>query len=78
MAEADKDLKMQIDNLKTVIELEQENYKTALFGQTDLMVLQKMRENIKQLKSHLQLLIEKQSVQETGKLPDEKDKKKKQ
>jgi hypothetical protein len=68
----DLELKLQIDNLKLLIELEEENYKTALQNQTEFVILQRLRENIKKLKGDLQVLLDKQSVDKTGELPKDK------
>jgi hypothetical protein len=66
----DKELSAQITDLQLIIEIEEENYKTALQTQLPLDGLKTMRENIKKLKADLQLLIEKQSVDKTGQLPE--------
>ena len=65
----DYELKLQIENLKFLIEMEEENYKTALLNQTEFVILQRLRENIKKLKSDLRVLMDKQSVNQTGELP---------
>ncbi len=67
----DHELKLQIDNLVTLVEVEEDNYKTALQGQTEFLILQRMKENLDKLKSDLQVFMDKQSVKETGELPDE-------
>ena len=41
--------KLQIDNLVTLIEEEEENYKLALKTQTDYLILQKMKERVEDL-----------------------------
>lgn len=66
----DKTLKQQIDDLKMVIDVEQENYKTALQTQLPYETLKQMRTNIKKLKGDLQVLLDQESVQETGDLPN--------
>lgn len=65
----DPELKVQIENLKLLIDLEEENYRTALQSQTDFTILKRLRNNIKTLKGDLQVLLDKQSVDETGDLP---------
>ena len=65
----DQELKLQIDNLVTLIEVEQENYKTAIQNQTEFVILQRMKEHIDNLESDLQIFVDKQKVKETGKLP---------
>ena len=67
-------LKLQIDNLVTLIEVEEENYKTALQNETEFVILQRMNEHIDKLQSDLQVFLDKQVVKETGELP--KDNKK--
>ena len=69
-----QELKLQIDNLLTLIEVEEENYKTALQNKTEFVILQRMKEQIENLQSDLQIFLDKQSVTKTGKLPvDNKD-----
>lgn len=68
---SDHELKLQIDNLVTLIEVEEENYKAALKSPTEFVILQGLKENLDNLKSHLQIFIDKQSVKKTGELPDE-------
>jgi hypothetical protein len=67
----DRELKLQIDNLVTLIEIEEENYKTALKGKTEFVILQRMKGSLDQLKSDLQVFIDQQSVKKTGELPDD-------
>jgi len=69
-----QDLKLQIDNLLTLIEVEEENYTTALQNGTEFVILQRMNEHIDKLQSDLQIFLDKQSVRETGKLPIENNK----
>ena len=64
-----QELKLQIDNLVTLIEVEEENYKTALQNETEFVILQRMKEHIENLKSDLEVFVDKQSVRETGQLP---------
>lgn len=65
-----KELRKQIDDLILIISLEEENYKTALQTQMPYETLKQMRLNIKKLKGDLQVLIDQDSVQNTGDLPD--------
>ena len=67
----DRELKLQIDNLVTLIEIEEENYKTALKGKTEFVILQRMKGSLDKLKSDLQVFIDQQSVKKTGELPDD-------
>ena len=64
-----QELKLQIDNLVTLIEVEEENYKTALQNETEFVILQKMKEHIDELRSSLQVFVDQQSVRKTGELP---------
>lgn len=66
----DKVLKQQIDDLKLVLDIEQENYKTALQTQLPHDTLKQMRQNIKKLQADLQVLLDKDSVRKTGDLPN--------
>jgi hypothetical protein len=66
---ADKELTVQIKDLKLIIDIEEENYKTALQSRMSLDALKGMRENIKKLKGELQVLLDKESVNKTGELP---------
>jgi hypothetical protein len=65
----DQELKLQIDNLVTLIEVEEENYRTAIQNKTEFVILQKMKEHIEELKSNLQVFVDQQSVRKTGALP---------
>ena len=65
-----EELKKQIEDLKLVINLEEENYKTALQSQMPYDSLKQMRQNIKKLKGDLQVVLDQESVQKTGDLPD--------
>jgi hypothetical protein len=65
----DQELKLQIDNLVTLIEVEEGNYKTAIQNKTEFVILQKMKEHIEQLRSDLQVFVDQQSVRKTGELP---------
>ena len=69
-----QELKLQIDNLLTLIEVEEENYKTALQNETEFVILQRMNEHIDKLQSDLQVFLDKQSVRETGELPSDNNK----
>jgi hypothetical protein len=72
----DYELKLQIENLKFLVEMEEENYKTALLNQTEFVILQRLRENIKKLKGDLQVMLDKQIVNQTGELPNKNNKNK--
>ena len=65
----DQELKLQIDNLVTLIEVEEDNYRTAIQNKTEFVILQKMKEHIEKLKSDLQVFVDQQSVRKTGELP---------
>jgi tRNA A58 N-methylase Trm61 len=65
----DQELKLKIDNLVSLIEVEEENYKTALQNKTEFVILQKMKDNIESLKSDFQVFVDQQSVRKTGELP---------
>ena len=66
---SNQELKKQIADLKMVIDLEEENYKTAIQAQMPFDTLKQMRLNIKKLKSDLKVLIDQDSVNKTGELP---------
>ena len=61
--------KLQIDNLVSLLEVEQENYKVALQTQAEFVILQRMKEHVEKLQSDLQVFVDKLNVMETGKLP---------
>ena len=65
----DHELKLKIDNLDLLIELEENNYKVAIKNQTEFSILQRMKENIENLRSNLQVFVDQQSVKKTGELP---------
>ena len=65
-----EELNTQIKDLELVISLEEENYKTALLSQMPYDSLKQMRLNIRKLKADLQVLLDRESVQKTGELPD--------
>jgi hypothetical protein len=65
----DQELKTQIDNLVTLIEIEEENYKTALQNETEFVILQRMKEHVENLQSDLQVFVDKLNVRQTGELP---------
>ena len=58
----DQEWKLQIDNLVTLIEVEQENYKVALQTQTEFVILQRMKEHVENLQSDLQAFVDKLNV----------------
>jgi len=62
-------LAKQINDLKILIETEEENYKNALTMHVSFDTLKQMRENIRKLKNDLQILLDKESVNKTGELP---------
>ena len=66
----EKALQSQIKDLKLILDIEQENYKTALQTQLPYDTLKQMRTHIKKLKGDLQVLLDKDSVQKTGDLPN--------
>lgn len=51
-------LKTQIDEIKMLIEREEDNYKTAIERQTQYAILREMKDNIRKLKNDLQVLLE--------------------
>jgi len=63
------ELRTKIDDLKMIIDVEEGNYKTALQSKLDFSTLRQMRENIKKLKTDLQVLVDQESVKRTGELP---------
>jgi len=65
----DQELKLQIDNLVTLIEVEEGNYRTAIQNKTEFVILQKMKEHIENLKSDFRIFVDQQSVRKTGELP---------
>ena len=65
----DQELKLQIDNLVTLIEVEEGNYRTAIQNKTEFVILQKIKEHIEKLKSDLEVFVDQQSVRKTGELP---------
>ena len=71
MPNTDDDLQKEIFSLETLVSTQEENYKTALLMKVPFDTLKQMRENIRKLKSDLQILLDKQSVQNTGELPKE-------
>lgn len=64
------DLTKKIEDLKMIIDVAEENYKTALETKLDFAILKEMKANIKKLKVDLQVLKDQQSVKKTGELPD--------
>jgi len=69
------DLRKKIDDLKMIIDVAEENYKTALKSKLDFTTLREMRGNIRKLKNDLQVLLDQESVKRTGELPDENSQK---
>ena len=65
------ELAKKIDDMKMIIDVAEENYKTALQSKLDFTTLRDMRGNIRKLKGDLQVLLDQESVKKTGELPDE-------
>jgi hypothetical protein len=66
------ELSKKIDDLKLIIEVAEENYKTALQSKLDFVTLREMKRQYRQLKTDLQVLLDQDSVKKTGDLPDDK------
>ena len=64
------ELTKKIEDLTMIINMAEENYKTALETKLDFTTLREMKGNIRKLKLDLQVLIDQQSVKKTGELPD--------
>lgn len=54
-----------------IIDVAEENYKTALQSKLDFTTLREMRGNLRRLKNDLQVLLDQESVNKTVELPDE-------
>ncbi|MEP7376770.1 MAG: hypothetical protein ABI675_25455 [Chitinophagaceae bacterium] len=65
------ELSKKIDDLKMIIDVAEENYKTALQSKLDFTTLREMKGNIRKLKTDLQVFIDQDSVKKTGELPDD-------
>jgi len=65
------ELREKIDDLKMIIDVAEENYKTALQTKLDFITLREMKGNIRKLKADLQVLIDQDSVKKTGELPED-------
>ena len=65
------ELSKKIDDLNLIIEVAEENYKTALQSKLDFVTLREMKGNIRKLKTDLQVLLDQESVKKTGELPDD-------
>ena len=63
------ELTKKIEDLTLIIDVAEENYKTALETKLDFSTLREMKGNIRQLKLDLQVLKDQQSVKKTGELP---------
>ena len=61
----------KIEDLTMIIDVAEENYKTALQSKLDFTTLREMKGNIRKLKTDLQVLIDQQSVKQTGELPED-------
>jgi len=57
----DAELHKRIDDLRLEIELEQENYKTAVLSRFTFPLLKQMRLNIKRLRGDLKVLTDQQA-----------------
>lgn len=64
------ELAKKIEDLKMIIDVAEENYKTALQTKLDFTTLREMKGNIRKLKTDLQVLVDQDSVKKTGELPD--------
>ena len=64
------DITKQIEDLKTLIDKEEENYKSALTKHVNFNTLKEMRLHIRKMKGDLQVFLDKDSVTKTGELPD--------
>ena len=64
-------LSKQIQDLQTLIEKEEENYKDALSTGVGFNTLKEMRLHIRKMKEDLQVLLDKDSINKTGELPKE-------
>ena len=65
------ELTKKIEDLTMIINVAEENYKTALETKLDFTTLREMKGNIRKLKLDLQILKDQQSVKKTGELPDD-------
>ncbi len=65
------ELTKKIEDLTLIIDVAEENYKTALQTKLDFTTLREMKGNIRKLKTDLQVLIDQDSVKKTGELPDD-------
>lgn len=65
------ELTKKIEDLTLIIDVAEENYKTALQSKLDFTTLREMKGNIRKLKTDLQVLIDQDSVKKTGELPDD-------
>ena len=57
----DVELHKRIDDMRLEVELEQENYRTALLNRLPFAPLKQMRINIKKLKDNLRVLVDQQT-----------------
>jgi hypothetical protein len=64
-------LSKQIEDLQSIIQNEEENYKSALTKKVDFNTLKEMRLHIRKLKEDLQVFLDKESVKRTGELPND-------
>ena len=63
------ELAKKISDMEMLIAVEEENYKVALQKKVNFDTLKSMRENIRKMKGDLQILLDQQSVIDTGDLP---------
>jgi hypothetical protein len=61
----------QIQDLKTLIASAEQNYKDALTMPVGFNTLKEMRLHIRKMKEDLQVLLDKDSVNKTGELPND-------
>ena len=54
----EQDLNKTVDDLNLIINIEEENYKTALQSQLPYETLKQMRLNIRKMKGELQVLLD--------------------
>jgi len=65
------ELTKKIDDLQLIIDVAEENYKTALQTKLDFTTLREMKGNIRKLKTDLQVLIDQLTVKNTGQFPND-------
>ena len=65
------ELRKKIDDLKMIIDVAEENYKTGLESKLDFTTLREMKGHLRKLKTDLQILMDQDSVSKTGELPND-------